>query len=492
MVLVGLGFSAALAYNFRITYNTYMEQMKEKPLPISCRFLFNAVAEGIVVLDASGTIIAWNDAMKELTGFLSEEACGNSIAWLQFDDCRSETPKKITDCAALKTGKAHGSECRLTLKDGTPVTVMRRARPVYDDSEQIVGAVITIVDMRRVDALRQKLLEAGVEEIHDNRFHTLIGRSEEMRELYRMLRLASESDVTVLLTGESGTGKERAAESIHMRSARKDGPFVRVHCAALSETMLESELFGHVKGAFTGALRDRTGRFEAADGGTLLLDEIGDISPSLQVKLLRVLQEHVIERVGESVPRKIDVRIIAATHRSLPEMVKEKTFREDLYYRLKVFPVHIPALRTHKDDIPLLISHFLAQCDTCENKEITGVNAEAQRILMAHDWPGNVRELEHAISYACVVCQGKTIDKNDLPDDLRNESSEVQSNEYQKDTNAAPARKRRRGIPPKEEILHYLDVYEWNKADVARHYSVSHTAVWKWMKKYDIPKESPQ
>jgi transcriptional regulator with GAF, ATPase, and Fis domain len=259
---------------------------------------------------------------------------------------------------------------------------------------------------------------------------------------------------------------------------------VVVNCSALSESLLESELFGHVRGAFTGAVRDRVGRFEEAAGGTILLDEIGEISPFIQVKLLRVLQEREIERVGESLRRKIDIRVIASTNKDLYRLVTEGMFREDLYYRLKVFPINVPPLRERKEDVPLLTTFFIDQQNRKTGKNIQGLSPTAMRLFLDYPWPGNVRELENAVEHAFVLRQEGEIDVFDLPVELR--QAEHTTGNAQKII--ASGRSRRRGAAiDREGLLAMLDQWGWNKAEVARQLGVSRTAVWKYMKKWNIP-----
>jgi len=255
-------------------------------------------------------------------------------------------------------------------------------------------------------------------------FHEIISGSAEMEEVINTAGRAANGKTTVLIRGESGTGKELIARAIHYASPRKDAPFIAVNCAALSDNLLESELFGHERGAFTGADRQRKGRFEQADGGTLFIDEVGDIPVSAQVKLLRVLQEHEFQRVGGNETIQVDVRVIAATNRNLEEMMQQGGFREDLFYRLNVICVPIPPLRKRKGDIPLLINHFVHKYASQSNKEIDGVSKEAMDILMKYGYPGNVRELENAIERAVVMARGALIITDDLPMHLRNARSE--------------------------------------------------------------------
>jgi transcriptional regulator with PAS, ATPase and Fis domain len=264
------------------------------------------------------------------------------------------------------------------------------------------GVVLIIRDETRLVDLERNFEER-------NRPHNMIGNSPEMKRIYHLVHSLASVDTTVLISGESGTGKELVAEALHFLSDRKQRPIVKLNCAALPETLLESELFGHVRGAFTGAHKDKAGRFQAADGGTIFLDEIGDISPATQVKLLRVLQNKVIEPVGGTSPVQVDVRIVTATNSDLWDKVNQGTFREDLYFRLNVMNVALPPLRERLDDIPLLINHFVDRFNRHFGKQVRGVSDDVLKRFLSYAWPGNIRELEHAMEHAFVLCQGELI-----------------------------------------------------------------------------------
>lgn len=246
-------------------------------------------------------------------------------------------------------------------------------------------------------------------------FMNLIGKSTPMQCLYQLIEDISESDATVLILGETSTGKESVAEALHFHSLRADGPLIKVNCSAFPETLLESELFGHIKDAFTGALSDRPGRFELADGGTLFLDEIGDVSPAVQLRLLQVLERREFERLGDIRPRKVNVRLIAATNQDLREAVANRTFLEELFYRLSVVPITLPPLRERRDDIPLLVEHFIGKLRDRTGRRIEHISGGALNLLMVYDWPGNIRELENAIEFAFVACKTLVIEVSDLP-----------------------------------------------------------------------------
>ncbi len=288
--------------------------------------------------------------------------------------------------------------------------------------EEILVRVRNALEKRR---LTLENIQLRQEIQREYSFSGIIGESEKMKDLFDVVRSIAETDVTVLIQGETGTGKELVAKAIHYNGPRKVKRFVSINCGALTETLLESELFGHEKGAFTGAIAQRKGIFEVADGGTLFLDEIADISPSTQIKLLRVLQEGEFQRVGGSDSIKVDVRIIAATNQKLEDLVKDGRFRQDLYYRLHVFPIVVPPLRERADDIPLLVSQIIEKRKQNINKRISGISPQATASLIAHDWPGNVRELENVIQRMMVVCKGEVLDLQDLSAEIRGKEVEV-------------------------------------------------------------------
>lgn len=298
-----------------------------------------------------------------------------------------------------------------------------------------------------------------------------------MQEVFRRLRLAAQSDVTVLLTGESGTGKELAARAIHALSARKDQPFFAINCSAIPETLLESELFGHVKGAFTGAIRDKIGVFQAAGGGTLFLDEIGDTSPLLQLKLLRVLQENEIRRVGDDRAMKVNVRLITATNRNLQTLMTEGTLREDFYYRIHVFEITLPPLRERRADIPLLVNHFIEDNAKVFNHDVNEIAQDALQRLQEYGWPGNVRELKNAIEHAFVTVADNCITLWDLPPEVQRPSLKTSSTSNSSST-----------LEPAEEhrIRAALQEAHGNKTEAAKMLGVSRVTLWKKLKFLDL------
>jgi len=460
--------------------------------PNFARLLLESMADGVFTLNEKGKITSWNLSMERITGYSATEAIGKSCMFLSFSRCFSNTcPTGINQCGILERSAVDAKECFLRHKDGHDVSVVKSARTVREQGS-IRGVVETVTDMTELQKARRKAEEARFRLGELHRFENIIGKSHLMQEVFSALKAVAGSEATVLIQGESGTGKELAAGAIHYNSERNSGPFVSVNCSALSESLLESELFGHVKGAFTGAARDRSGRFEEAHGGTLFLDEIGEINPFIQLKLLRVLQEREIERVGESRKRKIDIRIIAATNKNLYDLVKSGGFREDLYYRLKVFPIHLPPLRKRKEDIPLLISDFIRFQNQKTGKQIAGISQSAMRILMDYTWPGNVRELENAIEHAFVLCDSGNIDIFDLPVEVRQFA--LTNNLRQPAALKGMPATSRTALTKKltrESLLEILEESDWNKAEAARRVGVSRTAIWKYMKKWEIPLKRP-
>ncbi len=450
--------------------------------------IIDSMADGVFTMDSNGNISSWNQSMERISGYTAEEALGQQCSLLNCSRCFGEScPTGIKKCRIFEQEHIEVKECHLRHKDGYDVPVIKNASVVKDDDGNILGVVETVTDITELNKARQRAEQAALRlgEIH--RLDNIIGKSQAMREVFTAIQAAAASDATVIIQGESGTGKELVAGAIHFNSLRKEKPLVTVNCSALSESLLESELFGHAKGAYTGALRDRIGRFEEAAGGTLFLDEIGELSSFIQVKLLRVLQEREIERVGESKKRKIDIRVITATHQNIYSLVSEGTFREDLYYRLKVFPITIPPLRQRKEDIPLLINHFVRLMNTKTGKQVLDTSREVLQTLMDYHWPGNVRELENAIEHAFVLCKSDRLELKDLPIEIR---------QFKKSTTTSKSNNTGKQVKQKaldkEGLLLLLADCDWNKAEVGRRAGVSRTAIWKYMKKWNIPLRSSQ
>ena len=453
--------------------------------------IFNAMAEGLFTLDDHGTITSWNKSMEKITGYSAIEAVGNECSILQCSRCFGQKcPASVEKCGVMEEGKTEAKECTLMHKEGYEIPVIKNARLAYDDKGRVLGIVETVTDLTELNQIKKAAEDAQGKLEKSYRLGNIIGKSVVMQNVFEAIRAAANSKANVLIQGERGTGKELIAGAIHYNSSNNHStPFIIVNCSALSESLLESELFGHVKGSFTGAHKDRKGRFEEADGGTIFLDEIGELTPYIQIKLLRVLQEREIERVGDSKKRKIDIRIIAATHTNLYELTQQEKFREDLFYRLKVFPINIPPLRERKEDIPLLVSHFIKKGNEREDKSIKGIDNSGMKQLLKHLWPGNIRELENAIEHAFVICNSDRIQLNDLPVEISEGKNPGTYDFYISPvSNKINSFNTKKSLDlTKDGLIELLDDCNWNKAEVGRRIQKSRTSVWKYMKKWDIP-----
>jgi len=367
--------------------------------------VLDSVAAGVFTVDMDWRITSYNRTAGEITRVPRENALGRPC-WEVFKSslCESGCPIRET----IATGRPIVNRAAYMVDArGERVPVSKTAAPLREDG-RLIGGVETFRDLREVEALRKEIEQSYS-------FEDILSRNHVMREMFELLPTIAASDSTVCIEGESGTGKELVARAIHSLSPRSKKPFVAINCGALPDTLLESELFGYKAGAFTDAKRDKPGRFALAHGGTILLDEIGDISPALQVRLLRVLQERAYEPLGSTQSVETDVRIVTATNRTLEELVAEGKFRSDLYYRVNVVQLMLPPLRERKEDIPLLIDHFVARFNGLQDKDVAGVSEQVLEALMAHDYPGNVRELENIVEHAFVLCQGGLVETKHLP-----------------------------------------------------------------------------
>jgi PAS domain S-box-containing protein len=366
----------------------------------------NSVAAGIFTVDLDWKITFFNREAERITGTQSDEAMGQHWA----DIVRASDAEE--NCAlkySLRTGQPVINKAVYIIDSkGRRVPVSITTAVLRDEQGEVIGCVESFRDLSRVEEL-QKRLEAKYT------YEDIIGRSAAMRKVFELLPIVAESDSTAMIEGASGTGKELVARAIHNLSSRVKKPFVAINCGALPDSLLESELFGYKKGAFTGADRDKPGRFALAEGGTIFLDEIADISPAMQARLLRVLQERVYESLGSVSPSKADVRVVVASNQSLSKLVKEGTFREDLFYRINVIRIDLPALRDRRVDIPLLIDHFVHRFNRLKGKDIHGVSPGAMAVLTGYDYPGNVRELENIVEHAFVLCASGMIQTRHLP-----------------------------------------------------------------------------
>ncbi len=371
--------------------------------------ILDSVADGVFTVDHEWRISYFNSSAERITGVPRLQAIGRRCCDVfHASICESGCALRHT----LETGEPVLNRGAFIIDDkGRKVPIRISTTVLRDDTGQFVGGVETFRDLSQVEELRREL---------EGRFSLgdIIGRSRAMRDLFGILPAIAASDSTVVIHGASGTGKELFARAIHDLSPRSGERFVAINCGALPDTLLESELFGHKAGAFTDARADKVGRFAHAEGGTLFLDEIGDISPAMQMRLLRVLQEHQYEPLGSVEPLTTDVRIVAATHRDLAKLVERGSFREDLFYRINVIRLKLPPLVERRDDIPLLIDHFVDRFNRLQGKDVVGVSEEVMALLMGHDYPGNARELENIIEHAFVLCRSSVIEPQHLPPEL--------------------------------------------------------------------------
>ena len=433
--------------------------------------IFNSVNEGIVSVDEGMHIVQMNNTAREIFGLGEDTGVAG-----HFNNIFPQNVQPIRD--ALENALASRKETvdlrvELPRSNSSRKILILNICPLTRGEANHEGALLVVRDITRLTQLEK---QAG----GPSYFRRIIGKSAQMRAVFQMTEAVAETDSTVLICGESGTGKELVANALHEASPRANTPLVKVNCAALPEDVLESELFGHVKGAFTGALKDRKGRFESANGGTIFLDEIGDISSRLQIRLLRILQEREFERVGESKPIHVDIRIITATNQDLIKKINDGSFRQDLYYRLNVVRIEVPPLREHKDDIPLLVDHFCRQFNSAFKKEITGPTKETLDILMNYPWLGNVRELENCMERAFVVCHDTAILPEHLPPEILDGKATIPYPEL-----GGSVGHERVDLTP-ERILDALTQTDWNVAKGARKLGIARNTLYQKMKAFGL------
>lgn len=444
--------------------------MKKREPETFFNVILNSIADGVFTTDNEGKITFINKAAEEITGFSSKEAIGHFC----FDIFRADICQ--TRCALKETLKTKKEITNLPVtilnKEGKKIPISISTAVLKNEKGQIIGGVETFRDLSTIEELKKELSQKYT-------LGDIISKNHKIHEIFNILPNIAESDSTVLIQGASGTGKELFAKAIHDLSRRKDKPFIKVNCGALPDTLLESELFGYVKGAFTDAKKDKPGRFALANEGTIFLDEVGDMSPSLQVKLLRVLQEKEFEPLGSTSPKKTDVRIIAATNKDLPRLVNEGKFRDDLFYRLNVVKIELPLLRERREDIPLLIDAFVQKFNAKMGKQVNGLSDEVLRLLLRYDYPGNVRELENIIEHAFVLCRGDRIDIDCLPKELTGIQEKISpplSVQGERPIERAEA----------EIIEKTLRKYDGNRLKTASELGMDRTTLWRKMKKYGL------
>ncbi|MBF0357722.1 MAG: sigma-54-dependent Fis family transcriptional regulator [Magnetococcales bacterium] len=429
--------------------------------------VFDSVQEALITIDQDGSIREVNRAGQRLCGLGAEVEGRSYQSVIHCEHLKALIEKVFSEKTPIER-----VEMTCTNANFEKQVINVSVSPLLDlnlDKGGFSGVVVVVLDVTRLARLEQNRRDR-------NRFHRLLGRSPAMRKVFTLIEDLAVVDTSVLITGDSGTGKELVAEALHLQGARGAGPMVKVNCAGLTETLLESELFGHVKGSFTGAHKDKTGRFQLANGGTIFLDEIGDISSNMQTRLLRVLQERVIERVGDARSIKLDIRVVAATNQNLEAKVARGLFRKDLFYRLNVVEIHLPALKDRLEDLPLLTNHFIHKFNLQFNKNIESVTSEVMEVFKKYSWPGNVRELEHVLEHGFVICRESAIALSHLPRNL----SVME--------NSIDVSKRLEGdvISEREHVLASLKAAKWRKGKAAKALGVSRSTLYRWMERLNI------
>ena len=448
--------------------------------------IFDSITEGVFTVDERFRVTSFNAAAARITGIPADRAIGRPChEVLRASICQRGCALRET----LRSGEPQ-REVRVDILDSemerVPIAV---STAVLEDRDgEMIGGVEIFRDIREVEALRTELADR-------RGFGDMIGRSPSMREIFALIPQVAVSDAPVLISGPSGTGKEIVAEAIHDQSPRRERPFVRVNCGALPDSLLESELFGHRRGAFTGAVGNAPGRFREADGGTLFLDEIGDVSPAFQVKLLRALERGEIQPLGESRPNPVDVRAIAATNRDLTARVRDGLFREDLYYRLRVIPIELPPLAERREDIPLLVAHFAREIAARTGREEPSFSRATLAALYDYDFPGNVRELKNIVERAIVFCPGSSVEPHHLPVEVSQKTEPEMTKRTvrrarlsdRRLTAARPLAPDRDREPPElRGLLAALDASGWNRSETARALGISRTTLWRRMKEHGL------
>jgi PAS domain S-box-containing protein len=426
--------------------------------------ILDSIGEGLLTVDKNFKVNFFNRAAEQITGYNRDEVLGQFCKYVfKCEMCETKCPIGVI----LETGNSlFDFRSSIEIKDGSRKPIKLNAAILKNGNKEPVGGVISFRDLSELEAIRKDLSSTSY-------FYGIIGHSKAMQEIFKLIQEISDSDTAVLIQGESGTGKEMIANAIQATSRRKSQAFVKVNCSVFPENLLASELFGHIRGAFTDAVKDRPGRFEIANEGTIFLDEIGEMPLQTQVQLLRVLQEGTFERVGESITRKTDVRIIAATNLNVNEAIKKGKLREDLFYRLNVIPIIIPPLRERIEDVPYLVNQFISDYSRLYKKEIKNISDEALQLLLNYSWPGNVRELENVIEYAVVRSNTNTVEINNLPLNI----------------SKAPGIKKKRLQEFKKEnsseLIRLLEKHKWNKTRVAEELGIGRTTLWRMLKKLE-------
>jgi PAS domain S-box-containing protein len=445
-----------------------VDKKKSDTTPAPDKAILESISDGVFTVDAEWHITFFNRAAETITGVSRTEALGRQCCDVfRSSLCGDNCALKQT----LDSGKpVIGQSAWIIDADGNRIPISLSTAVLRDTNGVIIGGAETFRDLSEIEALRQELEEKY-------RAGDMTSRSPVMQRIFEVLPAIAESPSTVLILGETGTGKELLARTIHSLSHRNSGPFVTVNCGAIPDTLLESELFGYKSGAFTGAVRDKPGRFALAQGGTLFLDEIGEISSALQISLLRVLQERTFEPLGSVRTETTDARIITATNKDLAEHVKHKHFREDLYYRVNVVRIELPPLRNRKEDIPMLANQFIARNNRLQNKSVQGLTTDALSLFMAYDWPGNIRELENVIERAFVLCKNNWITLSHLPAELISHKPQTENQTHIHAT---------RNLVETRLITAALHRNDGNRVKTAKELGIHKTTLYRKMKKLGI------
>ncbi|MFH0729613.1 MAG: sigma 54-interacting transcriptional regulator [Pseudomonadota bacterium] len=429
---------------------------------------------GVMTVDRSGHVTFFNTMAETITAYPRKEILGKSLSIL-FGGNKEDNLSRLI--ATIKDGDPRSSpETGLLMRTGEKLPVRAEYMALKNKDGHIVGGLATIADLSLMHQLNSAIQDRYT-------FYDMVGRSPAMQRLFEIIPVVAASDATVLIEGATGTGKDLLANVLHHASARAEHPLIKVNCAALPDNLLESEMFGYVKGAFTGADRDKPGRFQDADRGSIFLDEIGDMPLSLQAKLLRVLEDREFYPLGSRKTVKVDIRIISATNRGLETLVQEKRFREDLYYRLNVMRLEMPPLCERRDDLPLLISHFLRRLNAGRYHKPPEISEEAMAILLNHPYPGNIRELENILEHALILCQGQVIRRHHLPLILqRQEETDVPGIS----TASSLPLTEIKDTGEKSTLLAALRKYQWNRGETAKALNIDRTTLWRKIKKHHL------
>lgn len=439
--------------------------------------VFETMRDGLMIIDNEGYVQLFNRAAEEITGYKKEEVMGKKCSIFNCDSCTVLNEHGTQrDSQLVKFGAIYNKECTIRSGDGRFVRLLKNTVVIRDSNGEVLGTVESMTDITSFYKKELELQDIKQELRQEYWFMGLLGKSTPMQRLYEHIRNASQSEAPVLVLGESGSGKNLVAHALHKLSRRNEGPFMQMNCASLNEQLLESELFGHKKGSFTGAVSDRVGRFEASNNGTIFLDEIGDMPMTMQVKLLRVLEEKVVERVGDHKPIPVNIRLISATNKDINSLMHTGRFREDLLYRINSVVIKAPPLRERREDIPLIAFHYLKKISAVNNKEISSISPPAMEVLINFPWPGNVRRLINALEHSAVTCKGNTIEVSDLPDYLAHEKERAGDKSYQS----------RDYHPDREKICSVLAQCKGNKTLSAKQLGISRVTLWKKIKALGI------